>query len=71
MKTAKFDFFWFEEEDRRKILRASVCTDCKLHAGEELKLPQIALELGLTQDEVIEMGRGIGKEREAFYTVTQ
>jgi DNA-directed RNA polymerase specialized sigma subunit len=41
MKTEKFNFLWFEEEDRRKILRASVCTDCKLHVGEELrrKLP--------------------------------
>ena len=37
---------------------------------EELKLPQIALELELTQDEVIEMGRTIGKNREMFYTVT-
>ena len=37
MKTAKFDFLWFEEEDRRKIMRASVCTDCKLHIGEELR----------------------------------
>lgn len=41
MKTAKFDFLWFEEENRRKILRASVGTDCRLHLGEELrrKLP--------------------------------
>ena len=36
---------------------------------EELKLPQIALELELTQDEVIEMGRKIGQKREIFYTV--
>lgn len=36
---------------------------------EELKLPQIAFELELTQDEVIEMGRTIGKKREEFYTV--
>lgn len=41
MKMEKFNFCWFEGENRRKILRASVCTDCKLHVGEELrrKLP--------------------------------
>lgn len=37
MKTTKLDFLWFEEEDRRKVLRASVCADCKLHIGEELR----------------------------------
>ena len=41
MKMEKFNFCWFEGENRRKILRASICTDCKLHVGEELrrKLP--------------------------------
>ena len=41
VKTAKLNFLWFEEENRRKVLRASVCTDNKLHLGEELrkKLP--------------------------------
>lgn len=34
-----------------------------------LKLPQIALEMQLTQDEVIQLGREIGQKREAFYTV--
>jgi DNA-directed RNA polymerase specialized sigma subunit len=36
---------------------------------EDLKLPQIALELELTQEEVIELGRRIGEKRKAFYTV--
>lgn len=34
-----------------------------------LKLPQIALEMQLTQDEVIQLGREIGRKREAFYSV--
>ena len=33
-----------------------------------LKLPQIALEMQLTQDEVIRLGREIGQKREAFYS---
>lgn len=36
---------------------------------EEVKLPQIAMEMYLTQDEVIEMGRETGRKREEFYTV--
>ena len=37
MKIEKLEFLWFEDENRRKVLRASVCTDCKLHIGEELR----------------------------------
>lgn len=36
---------------------------------QELKLPQIALEMQLMQDEVIQLGREIGHKRESFYHV--
>jgi hypothetical protein len=36
---------------------------------EDLRPPQIALELELAQEEVIELGRKIGEKRKAFYTV--
>ena len=36
---------------------------------QALKLPQIALEMQLTQDEVIQLGREIGQKRESFYRV--
>lgn len=42
MKAAKLEIEWFQKEDRRKSLRASVCKDGKLHLGKPLraKLPQ-------------------------------
>ena len=42
MKTERLNFQWFEREDRRKPLRASLGRDCKLRLGEELrkKVPQ-------------------------------
>lgn len=41
MKSEKFNFHWFEKEDRRKSLRAAVHRDGKLHLGKPLleKLP--------------------------------
>lgn len=47
MKTEKFNFQWFEKEDRRKPLRATLGRDGKLRLGEELrrKLPE-AIFLG-------------------------
>ena len=43
MKSEKLEFLWFEGEDRRKVMRASLCTDWKLHIGEELRknLPEM------------------------------
>lgn len=42
MKAAKLEIEWFQKEDRRKSLRASICKDGKLHLGKPLraKLPQ-------------------------------
>ena len=37
MKTEKLNFQWFEKEDRRKPLRASLGRDGKLRLGEELR----------------------------------
>lgn len=43
MKAAKLEIQWFEKEDRRKALRASVYRDGKLHLGKSLreKLPPL------------------------------
>lgn len=42
MKQKNYDFHWFEKEDRRRALRASVGKDGKLRLGRALKavLPQ-------------------------------
>lgn len=42
MKRKKYDFYWFEKEERRSMLRASVGKDEKLRLGRALKaaLPQ-------------------------------
>lgn len=37
MRTKKFNFQWFEKEDRRKAFRASVSRDGKLHLGKSLR----------------------------------
>lgn len=37
MKTAKLEIEWLEKEDRRKLLRASIGRDGKLHLGKSLR----------------------------------
>ncbi|MDE6281209.1 MAG: hypothetical protein K2M15_05385, partial [Oscillospiraceae bacterium] len=37
MKSEKFNFQWFEKENRRKSFRASVSRDGKLHLGKPLR----------------------------------
>lgn len=48
MKSEKFNFQWFEKEDRRKSFRASVSRDGKLHLGKSLRehLPP-CIQIGL------------------------
>lgn len=62
MKTEKLNFQWFEKEDRRKPLRASLGRDGKLRLGEELrkKLPQ-TIRLGFdTKNRILAIADGHG-----------
>lgn len=63
MKTEKLNFQWFEKEDRRKPLRASLGRDGKLRLGEELRkrLPP-TIRLGFdTKNRILAIGDGYGK----------
>ena len=62
MKAEKLNFQWFEKEDRRKPLRASLGRDGKLRLGEELrkKLPP-TIRLGFdTKNRVLAIADGYG-----------
>lgn len=64
MKAPKYKFQWFESEDRRRVLRATMSPDRKLRLGEELrkKLPEDIL-VGFDTDSrtlAIASGHGSG-----------
>lgn len=64
MKSEKFNFQWFEKEDRRKSFHASVSRDGKLHLGKSLRehLPpyiQVGLDVN-TMTLAIADGNGAG-----------
>lgn len=62
MKTEKLNFQWFEKEDGRKNLRASLRKDDKLHLGEELrrKLPP-TIRVGFdTKNRILAIADGDG-----------
>lgn len=62
MKTERLNFQWFEKEDRRKPLRASLGRDGKLRLGEELrkKLPP-TIRLGFdTKNRILAIADGHG-----------
>lgn len=64
MKSEKFNFQWFEKEDRRKSFHASVSRDGKLHLGKSLRehLPPY-IQVGLDADTMtlaIADGHGAG-----------
>ena len=62
MKTERLNFQWFEREDRRKPLRASLGRDCKLRLGEELrkKVPQ-TIRIGFdTKNRILAIADGHG-----------
>lgn len=62
MKTERLNFQWFEKEDRRKTLRASLGRDCKLRLGEELrkKVPQ-TIRIGFdTKNRILAIADGHG-----------
>lgn len=64
MKTARYHFKWFEKEDGRKRLRASIGEDGKLRIGRTLrtKLPQY-IRIGFDENNLtlaIADGHGIG-----------
>ena len=52
MKPTNYKFRWFEKEDRRKLLRASVSRDGKLRLGRTLrsKLPRF-IQVGFDRSE--------------------
>lgn len=54
MKSEKYSFQWFEKEDRRKSLRASVSRDGKLHLNKSLResLPPF-IQIGLDSNAMI------------------
>ena len=63
MKTEKLNFQWFEKEDRRKPLRASLGRDGKLRLGEELRKrlpPTIRLGFDI-KNRILAIGDGYGK----------
>lgn len=62
MKTERLNFQWFEKEDRRKPLRASLGRDGKLRLGEELrkKVPQ-TIRIGFnTRNRILAIADGHG-----------
>ena len=64
MKTEQLHFQWFEKEDRRKPLRASLGRDGKLRLREELqkRLPP-TIRLGFdTKNRLLAISDGYGKE---------
>ena len=64
MRTAKSDILWFDREDGRRVLRASVGTDQKLRLGEELRKalpPDIRLGFEVrTRTLILASGHGQG-----------
>lgn len=64
MRSEKYNFQWFEKEDRRKVFRASVSRDGKLHLGKSLReyLPPY-IQIGLDANTItlaIADGHGAG-----------